>query len=145
MLVLVACIAFAVGIAISYYASTPTLKSTGAHSPQSAPCTESTRHAYEDGVLGITSTAGVAAGMALAEFDPMESLQTDYSFAQINPATGLPMISDGTIDVGGNVFGSDDSTTYATASDWDFDSSAGSSFDSLADSSFDSSGFGSDW
>ena len=63
------------------------------------------------------------------------------NIATINPATGLPMTDGmGSLDVAGNVFGTDSSQWESLASDSSWDS--GSSFDSS--SSWDSgSSFGS--
>jgi len=51
----------------------------------------------------------------------------------INPSSGLPMLDDSMLDVGGNVFGCDNSPSSSFDNDW------GSSFDSFdSDSSFGS-------
>lgn len=51
----------------------------------------------------------------------------------VNPSTGLPMLDDSMLDVGGNVFGCDNSPSSSFDNDW------GSSFDSFdSGSSFSS-------
>lgn len=56
-----------------------------------------------------------------------------FSSPGINPASGLPMVGDSWIDVGGNVFGTDT-----------MDSLSSSTFDSFGSDSFGSGSFGSD-
>ena len=68
-----------------------------------------------------------------------DSLGTVASSPSINPATGLPMIDGcGSVDVGGNPFGTDLFSDLSSGPDigsFDWGSDSGSSFDS----------FGSNW
>lgn len=65
------------------------------------------------------------------------------SSTDINPATGLPMVSDYGIDVGGNVYGTNNDTLFddSLSSGIGIDSGFDDSFSSSFDDSFSSSGF----
>lgn len=93
---------------------------------------------------GWPSDAMTTIGMDQAGTSPMASDFLDSAHACINPATGLPMISDSTagVDVGGNPYGFNDNDSFNHLD------SIGSSggFDSFhSDDSFSSFGSGSDW
>ena len=62
-------------------------------------------------------------------FDNSDDINSDSTNLGVNPATGLPMMDDSMIDVGGNPYGTDlndDSATSTSAFD-DDDSSFGGS------------------
>lgn len=74
---------------------------------------------YQSGLIGA---AGIELMSEVAEFNTESTgftSESDSSFwcGDINPASGLPMMEDSCIDVGGNVFGSDSMTSINTGFD----------------------------
>lgn len=74
---------------------------------------------YQSGLVGA---AGVELMSEVAEFNTESTgftTESDSSFwcGDINPASGLPMMEDSCIDIGGNVFGDDSMTSVDTGFD----------------------------
>lgn len=91
------------------------------------------RQMQEDEALGHAGTGG--GGMPDLFENQMSTIdlfdnQTATTGMMVNPATGLPMIEDTMIDVGGNVFGTSSEDTFSSSDSLSMDDSFGSDFGS---------------
>ncbi|MCC5880296.1 MAG: hypothetical protein JJU03_10445 [Idiomarina sp.] len=104
-----------------------------------SPATTQTRYipTGNDATLAVLTTSAIlAASSSRATEDSLDSgellaqglAMDDPSFSDINPATGLPMVSEGGVDVRGNPYGSDLSQSFDTESTFASSSDLSDSF-----------------